>query len=64
MFDVIGKIMPWGPVFFGVLVFAPMWGAALDAAGVILLADTPNLVFTLVLGFAWGLLAKVRGRWL
>ena len=29
----IEKLMPWGPVFFGLLIFAPMWAAVLEAAG-------------------------------
>lgn len=27
----LNRLMPWGPVFFGVLIFAPMWAAAMDA---------------------------------
>lgn len=46
--------MPWGPVFFGALIFAPMWSAALGA----------NLALMMALGAAWGYAAKVRGRWL
>jgi hypothetical protein len=50
----IDKFMPWGPVFFGVLVFAPMWSAALDV----------SLPVMLAIGLCWGYIAKLRGRWL
>jgi len=53
MQSVIEKVMPWGPVFFGGLVFAPMWSAALGI----------NLPVMVALGLAWGYVAKVRGRW-
>jgi hypothetical protein len=56
--------MPWGPVFFGVLIFAPMWAAAMDATHLSLPIDIPNIAFTLLLGFCWGCVAKARGRWL
>jgi hypothetical protein len=64
MFVIIEKLMPWGPVFFGVLVFAPMWSAVLDATAVVLPAGAPNLALTLVVGLTWGFIAKARGRWL
>lgn len=64
MFVIIEKLMPWGPVFFGVLIFAPMWAALMDASGVILPSGTPNLALTLVVGITWGFIAKTRGRWL
>jgi hypothetical protein len=50
----INRLMPWGPVFFGGLVFAPMWSAALNV----------NLPIMIAIGISWGYLAKVRGRWL
>jgi hypothetical protein len=58
------KLLPWGPVFFGVLIFAPMWAAVMDASGITLPYDVSNIVAMLVLGFGWGSLAKLRGRWL
>jgi hypothetical protein len=53
MQNVIERVMPWGPVFFGGLVFAPMWSAALGI----------NLPAMIALGLVWGYVAKVRGRW-
>ena len=54
MDKLLSKIMPWGPVFFGALIFAPMWSAALDA----------NLAVMVFVGLIWGWIAKVQGRWL
>ena len=58
------KLLPWGPVFFGVLIFAPMWAAVMDASNIILPYEVSNISAMLVLGFSWGALAKFRGRWL
>ena len=60
----IEKIMPWGPVIFGVCVFAPMWAAAMNAVGIALPFQMSNLSAMLILGFSWGLVAKYRERWL
>jgi len=51
---IIEKLMSWGPVFFGVLIFAPMWSAATGT----------SLPLMLAIGAGWGYLAKVRGRWI
>ena len=50
----IEALVPWGPVFFGGLIFAPMWTAALGI----------GLPITMTIGVIWGLIAKYRGRWL
>jgi len=54
MDKLLSKVMPWGPVFFGALIFAPMWSAALDT----------NLAVMVFVGLVWGWIAKVQGRWL
>ena len=58
------RLLPWGPVFFGLLIFAPMLAAVLEAAGVTQVAGITPLAAAMVLGGAWGLVAKTRGRWL
>ena len=50
----IQKLMPWGPVIFGGLIFAPMWSAALGI----------GLPITMATGLLWGFIAMQRGRWL
>ena len=50
----IDKLMPWGPVFFGCLIFSQMWSAALDI----------SLPITVAIGAVWGFIAMRRGRWL
>ena len=57
-------LLPWGPVFFGLLIFAPMLAAVLEAAGVNQVAGTTPLAAAMVLGVGWGLVAMTRGRWL
>ena len=57
-------VLPWGPVFFGALIFAPMLAAVLEAAGLHQVAGMNPLAPSMVLGAAWGALAKARGRWL
>ena len=41
-----------------------MWAAALDVADIILPYGISNLQAAFVVGVAWGLTAKLRGRWL
>jgi tetrahydromethanopterin S-methyltransferase subunit E len=62
--SLIEKLMPWGPVFFGLLIFAPMWATVMGSVGVELPYGTPNIVLTLIIGLIWGTSAKIRGRWL
>ena len=54
MQTIISTLVAWGPVFFGGLIFAPMWSAALGV----------SLPVTMTIGVVWGLIAKHRGRWL
>lgn len=54
MKTLIATLVPWGPVFFGGLIFAPMWSAALGV----------SLPITMAVGIVWGFVAKQRGRWL
>lgn len=58
------KLLSWGPAFFGVFLFGPMWAAALDAAGITLPFGVPNLYGAMGIGLILGVLAKLRGRWL
>lgn len=64
MMNLVEKILPWGPLAFGILIFAPMWAAALDALGVAPPYGVTNLALTLVIGIGWGIIAKQRGQWL
>ena len=54
MKTVIEKLLPWGPVFFGGLIFSQMWSAALGI----------SLPITMAVGLVWGYIAMRRGRWL
>ena len=62
MLPLISRLASWGPVFFGLLLFAPVAAAVLDASGFSL--GVPNLLPMLLLGGGWGVVARYRGRWL
>jgi hypothetical protein len=64
MMEFLSKVVNWGPVFFGVLVFAPMWAAAMEATGLAFPFGPSNLVVLMLVGGLWGVVAKLRGRWL
>ncbi len=57
MLGIVEKLVKLGPVFFGLLVFAPMWAAALEAADIQLLNTTPNLPLLMIIGGIWGAIA-------
>ena len=57
-------LLPWGPVFFGILLFAPMLAAVLDKITFPVSAGFPSLYLAVPLGLIWGFVAKARGRWL
>lgn len=57
-------LLPWGPVFFGILLFAPMLAAVLDKIAFPVSAGFPSLYLAVPLGLIWGFFAKARGRWL
>jgi hypothetical protein len=57
-------LLPWGPVLFGVVLFAPMAAAVMDKMEFPATAGFSSLYVTLPVGLIWGLVAKVRGQWL
>lgn len=57
-------VVPWGPVFFGVLIFAPMAAAVIDETAFPAIVGVPALYLALPVGLIWGLIAKARGQWL
>jgi hypothetical protein len=57
-------LLPWGPVFFGILLFAPMLAAVLDKIAFPASAGFPSLYIAIPLGLVWGIVAKTRGQWL
>jgi hypothetical protein len=54
MKTMIEKLVPWGPVFFGGLIFSQMLSAATGL----------SLPLTMAVGLVWGFVAMKRGRWL
>ena len=53
MKSIVEKLVPWGPVFFGGLIFSQMWSAALGV----------SLPITVAVGVVWGCVAVKGGRW-
>jgi hypothetical protein len=64
MTKLLEVLLPWGPVFFGVLLFAPMAAAVMDKTAFPAIAGFPSLYLAIPVGLIWGLVAKVRGQWL
>ena len=64
MIKLLEALLPWGPVFFGVLLLAPMSAAVMDGMAFPATAGFPSLYLAIPLGLVWGFVAKVRGRWL
>ena len=57
-------LLPWGPVFFGLFLFAPMAAAVMDKMAFPAMAGVPSLYLAIPVGLLWGLVAKMRGQWL
>ena len=53
----------FSPIVFGLLFLAPLIAQSMTAMDLQLFA-IPNLVLGLIIGGAWGLVAKLRGSWL
>jgi hypothetical protein len=53
----------FSPIVFGLLFLAPLIEQSMTAMHLQLFA-IPNLLLGLVIGGAWGLIAKLRGSWL
>jgi hypothetical protein len=53
----------FSPIVFGLLFLAPLIMQSMTAMHLQLFA-IPNLLLGLVIGGAWGLIAKLRGSWL
>jgi len=64
MGKLLNTLLPWGPVFFGVLVFAPIAAAVMDKTAFSTMAGFPSLYLAIPIGFVLGVVAKRRGRWL
>ena len=52
-----------GPLFFGVLFFAPVFSEIMNLFE-ISLAKIPNLYIALFIGFLWGLYASIKRSWI
>ena len=61
---ILATLTPWGPVFFGFGLLAPLIVQIIERVGITLPADLSALAVGLIVGPALGLCAKLRGRWI
>ncbi|MEM1149645.1 MAG: hypothetical protein AAGI03_03695 [Pseudomonadota bacterium] len=64
MISVIRTIFYFGPLFFGFGFLAPLIAQSIVALGWAAPFGLSPLVFGLLLGGGYGLVAQVRGRWI
>jgi len=62
MMKVISFLNKCGPLFFGVLILAPVLVEIMNLYN-FSFPIISNIVFSLLLGFSWGLIATIRGSW-
>jgi len=60
---VISFLNKCGPLFFGVLILAPVLVEIMNLYN-FSFPIISNIVFSLLLGFSWGLIATIRGSWI
>ena len=63
MMKVISFLNKCGPLFFGVLILAPVLVEIMNLYN-FSFPIISNIVFSLLLGFYWGLIATIRGSWI
>ena len=63
MVKVISFLNKCGPLFFGVLILAPVLVEIMNLYN-FSFPIISNIVFSLLLGFSWGLIATIRGSWI
>jgi hypothetical protein len=64
IFSIERLIVPWAPVIFGLVIFAPMLSAVMNEFGIFLPYNIPNILASALIGVVWGYVAKSRDRWL
>lgn len=64
MINILKNLMPWGPLFFGLLILAPLMDQVLTNIGLEPAMGISNLQIGVATGLVWGLIAKVGGRWI
>jgi len=63
MMKVISFLNKCGPLFFGVLILAPILVEIMNLYN-FSFPIISNIVFSLLIGFSWGLIATIRGSWI
>ena len=60
---VISFLNKCGPLFFGVLILAPVLVEIMNLYNVSF-PIISNVIFSSLLGFVWGLIATIKGSWI
>ena len=63
MMKVISFLNKCGPLFFGVLILAPVLVEIMNLYNVSF-PIISNVIFSSLLGFVWGLIATIKGSWI
>ncbi|MEM9738894.1 MAG: hypothetical protein AAF829_03430 [Pseudomonadota bacterium] len=64
MLVVIKTVFHFGPLLFGIGFIAPLFAQIMDAMDWAAPFGLNSLVFGLIVGGAYGLVAQIRGRWI
>lgn len=64
MAAVLKQILAWMPFFFGIGFIAPLTAQLMQLWQIPVPFGLSPIVFGLIFGGAWGLVANIRGRWL
>jgi len=61
--QLLKKTFPWGPVLFGIGFVAPVVAQSMSAMELSAPVGLSTIEFGLIVGLAWGSVAKLSGRW-
>ena len=61
--QIISFLNKCGPLFFGIFILAPVLIEIMNLYN-FAIPFVSNVVFSLCVGFFWGLIATIKGRWL
>ncbi len=64
MAAVLKQVLAWMPFFFGIGFIAPLTAQLMQLWEIPTPFGLSPIVFGLVFGGSWGLIANIRGRWL
>ena len=60
---IISLINKFGPLFFGLFIMTPVLSQIMDLYN-FSLPFLSNFMFSLLIGFFWGIVATIKGKWI